>query len=280
MNPVLMLMETDSFDAFANDVANAYFQNSAHVRNLLNENCIDQCVDYVINNQQVIADLSDLSDETVPFFSKPSRQNGKRKHDKKAVRRKGSAKRFRDRSRRWQAEEHECSVYSRNLCGDGNRRGRRLAKTGEVAFKTNRQIVRDVTPNEPEDTWGTFVGECEYSDGSEIRIAMSYEAWNLKDDNGSTPQAEFRVLVRRQKIEEILSKQETYWDNDDDEIFDNYLDEDEDDDFESDEDEADVEDPDTPDTPFSAIEMADIVNQIAYATSDECVKIREFFRSL
>lgn len=275
-NLVLALMENDTPDAFANDVANAYFQNPDHVRRLLNADCIEECVNYVLGNQQVIADLSDLSDETVPFFSKPSRQKGRRKHDKKAVRRKGSAKRFRDRSRKWQSEEHECSVYSRNLCGDGNRRGRRLAKTGQVAFKTNRQIVREITPNDPEDSWGTFVGECEYTDGSKIRIAMSYEAWNLKDGNGSTPQTEFGLLVRRQEIEKILSKQETYWDNEDDEIFIDYPDEDEDDDEIIGADCTQEQDT----AKFSAIEMADIVNQIAYATPDECVKIREFFRSL
>lgn len=277
MNPVLALMENDSPDKFAEDVANAYFANPDHVRRLLNADCINECVDYVMDNQRVEFDLSDLVFfEDEPLFAKPSRQRGKRKHDRKAVRRKGSAKRFRDRSRHWQSEEHECSVYSRNLCGDGNRRGRRLVKTGEVAFKNNRRIVRDVTPNEPEDTWGTFVGECEYTDGSKIRIAMSYEAWYLKDSNGSTPQAEFGLLVKRQEIEKILSKQETYWDNDVDEIFVDYPDEDDDDDEIIGADCTQEQDT----AKFSAIEMADIVNQIAYATSDECVKIREFFRSL
>lgn len=277
MNPVLALMENDSPDKFAEDVANAYFANPAHVRRILNEDCIESCVQYVLSNQRVEFDLSDLDlFEDEPFFSKPSRQRGKRKYDKKAIKRKGSAKRFRDRSRHWQAEEHECSVYSRNLCGDGNRRGRRLAKTGEVTFKSNRQIVREVTPNEHEDTWGTFVGECEYSDGSKIRIAMSYEAWHLKDGNGSTPHTEFGLLVKRQEIEKILSKQETYWDNEDNEIFANCPDEDDDDDEIVGADCTQEQDT----AEFSAMELADIVNQIAYATSDERVKIREFFKSL
>ena len=275
MNPVLALMETDSFDAFANDVANAYFQNPTHVRSLLNADCIEQCVDYVMNSQTIELDLSDLP-ENQPLWTKPSRQRKGRKKNTKEMKRKGSVKRFRDRSRKWQAEEHECSVYSRNLCGDGNRRGRRLAKTGEVAFKSNRRIVREVTPNEHEDTWGTFVGECEYSDGSKIRIAMSYEAWHLKDGNGSTPHTEFGLLVKRQEIEKILSKQETYWDNEDDEYFVDYTDEDDDDDEIIGADCTQEQDT----AEFSAMELADIVNQIAYATPDERAKIREFFRSL
>lgn len=61
-------------------------------------------------------------------FSKPSRQE--RRNDKKASRRKGSAKRFRDRSRKWQSENHVYDVYRRGLCGDYAIRGRHLAETG------------------------------------------------------------------------------------------------------------------------------------------------------
>ena len=61
-------------------------------------------------------------------FSKPSRQE--RRNNKKASRRKGSAKRFRDRSRKWQSENHIYDVYRRGLCGDYAIRGRRLAETG------------------------------------------------------------------------------------------------------------------------------------------------------
>lgn len=145
-NPVLALMENDSPDKFAKDVANAYFANPAHVRRILNEDCIESCVQYVLDNQRVEFDLSDLAlfNEDDPFFSKPSRQKGRRKYNKKAVRRKGSAKRFRDRSRKWASEGHMCKMYNRGLTGDWGRRGRRLAETGEVAFKTNQRLVRDI----------------------------------------------------------------------------------------------------------------------------------------
>ena len=43
--------------------------------------------------------------------SVPVRKSGKSRYDKKASRRKGSAKRFRDRSRKCASEGHMCSVY-------------------------------------------------------------------------------------------------------------------------------------------------------------------------
>lgn len=84
-NPVLALMENDSPDKFAEDVANAYFANPAHVRRILNEDCIESCVQYVLDNQRVEFDLSDLAlfNEDDPFFTKPSRQKERRKHNKK-----------------------------------------------------------------------------------------------------------------------------------------------------------------------------------------------------
>lgn len=271
MNPVLMLMETDSFDAFANDVANAYFQNSAHVRNLLNENFIDQCVDYVINNQQVIADLSDLSDETVPFFSKPSRQKGRRKHGKKEVRRKGSAKRFRDRSRKCASEGHTIHVYHRGMAGDWGVRGHRLAETGQVACKTNYRVKTNCADFIPDDN-GTNDVTMTFGD-----VSMTMNQFNWKDY-----EEQWDAFCNAYAFHELR-------DNNDYSLWDEYwkqFESDEfieiEDDFESDEDKTEDNDyiPDTPDTQFSAIEMADIVNQIAYATPDECVKIREFFRSL
>lgn len=61
-------------------------------------------------------------------FNKPSRQE--RRNNKKAARRKGSPKRFRDRSRKCAHEGHIWKTYHRGLSGDCNVRGRRLEKTG------------------------------------------------------------------------------------------------------------------------------------------------------
>ena len=62
--------------------------------------------------------------------SQPVRKSHKSRHDKKAMRRKGSPKRFRDRSRKCAHEGHVWNVYSRGLSGDCAERGRRLEKTG------------------------------------------------------------------------------------------------------------------------------------------------------
>lgn len=62
MNPVLALVNCDSEDKFVRDIAEAYFQNPIHVRNLLTEDCIEACLDDYMRNQDVIADVRDLSD--------------------------------------------------------------------------------------------------------------------------------------------------------------------------------------------------------------------------
>ena len=61
MNPVLALINCDSEDKFVRDVAEAYFQNPIHVRDLLTEDCIEACLDDYMRNQDVIADVRDLS---------------------------------------------------------------------------------------------------------------------------------------------------------------------------------------------------------------------------
>lgn len=61
MNPVLALINCDSEDKFVRDVVEAYFQNPVHVRNLLTEDCIEACLDDYMRNQDVIADVRDLS---------------------------------------------------------------------------------------------------------------------------------------------------------------------------------------------------------------------------
>ena len=113
--------------------------------NVLNPNFIEGCVDEYLKNQTVCLDLMDLP-ENQDGWTKPSRKN-RRKHDKKASKRKESAKRFRDRSRKAAHEEHLYKVYNRGLAGDWNRRGRRLEDAGQVAFKINQRLVRDIEVN-------------------------------------------------------------------------------------------------------------------------------------
>ena len=62
--------------------------------------------------------------------SVPVRKSGKSRYNKKAMKRKGSAKRFRDRSRKCAHEGHVWKTYHRGMSGDFNVRGRRLEKTG------------------------------------------------------------------------------------------------------------------------------------------------------
>lgn len=286
MNPILALMENDSPDAFANDVANAYFANPDHVRRLLNADCINECVDSVLNNQRVEFDLSDLDlfNEDESFFIKPSRQKGTRKHNKKAVKRKGSAKRFRDRSRKCAAEGHMCKMYNRGLTGDWGVRGRRLAETGQVACKTSHRVKTDCADFIPDDN-GTNDVTLTFGD-----VSMTMNEFNWKDYEN-----QWDAFCNSYAFHELLEKGDStlwdeYWDKAYEEMeedlkngrdlktnLDKGLD-----DFDDNDDEiigADcTQEQDT--AAISAIEMADIVNQIAYATPDECAKIREFFKNL
>lgn len=271
MNPVLALMENDSPDKFAEDVANAYFANPTHVRRLLNADCIEECVDYVLDNQRVEFDLSDLPlfEDEEPLFAKPSRQRGKRKHDRKAVKRKGSAKRFRDRSRKCASEGHIEKVYSRGMAGDWGVRGRRLAETRQVACKTNYRVKTNCADFIPDDNGANDVT---MTFGN---VSMTMNQFNWKDY-----EEQWDAFCHSYAFHELRDNNDySLWD----EYWNKQFESDEsieiEDDFESDEDETEDNDY-IPDTQFSAIEMADIVNQIAYATPDECVKIREFFRSL
>jgi len=268
MNPVLALMETDSFDAFANDVANAYFQNPTHVRNLLNADCIEQCVDYVMNSQTIELDLSDLP-ENQPLWTKPSRQRKGRKKNTKEVKRKGSAKRFRDRSRKCASEGHMCKMYNRGLTGDWGRRGRRLAEIGEVSLKTSRRVKTNCADFIPDDNSTNDV-TLTFGD-----VSMTMNQFNWKDYEEQWDAFCNAYAFHELRDNNNYSLWDEYWDNWDEQSEpgdDEFIEIE--DDFESDEDET------IPDTQFSAIEMADIVNQIAYATSNERIKIREFFRSL
>ena len=76
--------------------------------------------------------LADMHAKDAEIFeeSQSVRKSHKSRHDKKASRRKGSPKRFRDRSRKCAHERHGWKSYSRALSGDCAERGKRLEKTG------------------------------------------------------------------------------------------------------------------------------------------------------
>lgn len=85
-----------------------------------------------IQDSYVESILADMYAEDEDLFGEfvPVRKSHKSRYDKKAMRRKGSPKRFRDRSRKCAHEGHVWKTYSRGLSGDCNVRGRRLEKTG------------------------------------------------------------------------------------------------------------------------------------------------------
>lgn len=263
MNPILALMENDSPDKFAEDVANAYFANPAHVRSLLNENCINECVDYVMNNQRVEFDLSDLPlfEDEEPFFVKPSRQRGKRKHDKKAVRRKGSAKRFRDRSRKCASEGHMCKMYNRGLTGDWGVRGRRLAETGQVACKTSQRLVRDIEVDpevQDEEETRTFT----YADGFTLSMSMSKSAWEKEEEDDFDPSFNWS---RKYDIPEF------YWN-------DHYWDDRHHTDNDSEDENNGIKLPAECQTwEFTPQELADFMQKLANATPEQRALVRQFF---
>lgn len=78
--------------------------------------------------------LADMDAEDAEIFEESQsvhvRKSRKSHYDKKAMRRKGSPKRFRDRSRKCAHEGHVWKTYSRGLSGDCAERGKRLEKTG------------------------------------------------------------------------------------------------------------------------------------------------------
>lgn len=142
-NPVLALMSTDSEDDFIRDVVEAYFANPAHVRRILTEDCIESCLDAYMGNQTVELDLNDLP-KNQDGFTKPSRKN-RRKHDKKASKRKGSAKRFRDRSRKCAHEGHMYSVYSH---------GNKKSRTHSINIRINTNGTQSYTESAQDYTEG------------------------------------------------------------------------------------------------------------------------------
>lgn len=253
-NPVLALMSCDNQDKFAQDIANAYFANPSHVRSLLNENCIEECVNYVLDSQTVELDMSDLP-ENQPLWTKSSRKNH---HDKKANRRKGSFKRSSDRvhGKKW------CSHVGKDYRWSWDDDMRRC-KHVRVHHDTDIISVSDNTEDE------TRSFKCE--DGTTISCTMSKDTWyapvwDKKDSTYRSAdidwcEADFRMGI--------------FEDEDWDDIDLNALEEKI---IEIEDEFSEEELINTNNTKeFSAQELADIVQKIAIATPERRAEIRKFF---
>lgn len=262
-NPVLALMENDSPDKFAEDVANAYFANPAHVHRILNEDCIESCVQYVLDNQRVEFDLSDLAlfNEDKPFFTKPSRKNrGHKKSDK--CNKKSKADRFHgSRKSYW---KHQYKTWG------ANERRQALDRNGFGALHASHRIHTKGAmpmPYVPE-------GESEtrtitYEDGFTLSMCMSKNTWETEPEDDFSPSFNWDRMEQREKPWD-------FWEFENYEDWDSY---EPDDFFDDEEDELVVtEDEDT--YMFTAIEMAEMSMKMATATPEQRAKIREFFRSL
>lgn len=103
--------------------------------------------------ESVLADMHAEDTEIFEESVQNVRKSRRSRHDKKAARRKGSPKRFRDRSRKCAHEGHMYKVYARGLGGDCNVRGRRLEETGR-SQRVN--IHKDTKPIPEQEPW--YVG--------------------------------------------------------------------------------------------------------------------------
>ena len=271
-NPYMGIFFNMPEDKLVETVAENFFAKAdSPLLNVLNSNFVEGCVDDFIQNQTVELDLDDLP-ENQDGWTKPSRKD-RRKHDKKASKRKGNAKRFRDRSRKWASWRHMEKVYDRGLAGDWGRRGRRLEEAGQVACKTNYRVKTNCADFIPDD-----------NDTNDVTMTFGDVSMTMNQFNWKDYEEQWDAFCNAYAFHELrdnndYSLWDEYWKQFE---SDEFIEIEDDFDFESDEDKIEDNDyiPDTPDTQFSAIEMADIVNQIAYATPDECVKIREFFKNL
>ncbi len=254
-NPVLALMTNDSEDAFVRDIAEAYFNNPAHVRQVLTEDCIESCLDAYMDAQTVELDMSDLP-KNQDGFTKPSRANrGRKKSDKRN--KKSRSDRFHgSRKSYWKHQYKKWSANERRQALDKNGFG---ALHASHRIKTKGAMPMPYVPDGESET-RTFT----YADGFILSMSMSKSTWEKEEKDDFSPSFNWdrKYTLEWDDNDDDWLDWEDEWDNDDDEIIG-----------------ADcTQEQDTAE--FSAMELADIVNQIAYATPDECVKIREFFRSL
>lgn len=236
--------------------------NSLFLRNMFNAGCESSDSEDEVIDQELFDDF---------WVEHERRKNHRRsKHDKKAARRKGSAKRFRDRSRKAAHEEHLYKVYNRGLAGDWGRRGRRLAEAGQVAFKTSQRLVRDIEVDpevRDEEETRTFT----YTDGFTLSMSMSKSAWEKEEEDDFSPSFNWD---RKYALEQV-DNDEDWLDNDDwvnweEEWDDNEI--------------INAPDPKKPSSSydtseFTAIELAQMNMKLACATPDQRAWIREFMKS-
>lgn len=251
---------------------NFFAKTESPLFDILNPDFVEGCVDEYVKGQTVCLDLMDLP-ENQDGWTKPSRKN-RGKHDKKAARRKGSAKRFRDRSRKAAHEEHLYKVYDRGLAGDWNRRGRRLEDAGQVAFKTSQRLIRDIEVDpevQDEEETRTFT----YTDGFTLSMSMSKSAWEKEEEDDFSPSFNWD---RKYAFEQINNDED--WLDDDD-----WVNWEEEWDNEDDDEIIDAPDPKKPSSSydtseFTAIELAQMSMKLACATPDQRACIREFMKTL
>lgn len=246
-------------------VAESFFaKTDSSLLNVLNSTFIEGCVDEFIQNQTVELDLDDLP-ENQDGWTKPSRKN-RGKHDKKAARRKGSAKRFRDRSRKYAHERHLYKVYDRGLAGDWNRRGRRLENAGATSTKTSHHKAASGECQRPMGI-NLHISNVYYPDGSQISVEMGSEDWYSYV--GELATLKKRIEQEEQERQERLERQK-----DDHQKWDFWDWDDEDDDWMLKESELPAP---CKTWIFSVQELADFMQKLASATPEQRAMVREFF---
>lgn len=275
-------------DKLVETVAENFFAKAdSPLLNVLNSNFVEGCVDEFIQNQTIELDLDDLP-ENQDGWTKPSRKD-RRKHDKKASKRKGSAKRFRDRSRKYASWRHMEKIYDRGLTGDWGRRGRRLAETGEVATKRfhhkdfSGEVEKIMESN-------MCVSNIYYPDGSRISVEMNLNDWYEYNEE---------LATLREQVEQTeksgyndIEDYDDYCDLTNGQSWSGYCHDHEweieaDYDFDDDDDDEIIDEPaptlnkssyDT--SEFTAMELAQMSMKLACANPDQRAWIREFMKTL
>lgn len=269
-------------------VAESFFaKTDSSLLNVLNSTFIEGCVDEFIQNQTVELDLNDLP-ENQDGWTKPSRKN-RRKHDKKETKRKGNAKRFRDRSRKQASWRHMEKVYDRGMVGDWGVRGRRLAETGEVTTKRSHhkdfsgEVDKIMEPN-------MCVSNIYYPDGSRISVEMNSNDWyeyneelaTLREQVEQTEKSGYDDIEDYDDYCDLTNGQSWsgYCHDHEWEIEDDYDFDDEDDDEIIDEPAPTLNKSSYDTSEFTALEMAQMSMKLACATPDQRAWIREFMKTL
>lgn len=234
--------------------------DSLFLRNMFNAGCESSDSEDEVIDQELFDDF---------WVEHERRKNHRRsKHDKKAARRKGSAKRFRDRSRKAAHEEHLYKVYDRGLAGDWNRRGRRLENAGATSTKISHHKAASGEYQRPMGI-NLHISNVYYPDGSQISVEMGSEDWYSYV--GELATLKKRIEQEEQERQERLERQKDdhqkwdFWDWDD---------EDEDDDWMLKESELPAP---CKTWMFSVQELADFMQKLASATPEQRAMVREFF---